>query len=371
MLTKIAIKNVNAIRKCEIDFKKSKYQYRNEMILNNEFVSPIAFYGTNGSGKSSFLKAISQLVSLMIDEPDRLSPFIPNYTNVTTGKTISIEAAELRSSVKVWFRLKDIDYSYKIETSTQGKIVSEILFKGDEQIFNRSIIQYSYRGEKFKVESQMFPVLRKLDLERNDADIKECYQFLSNMAFVDASKGGYQFKSSKQKSYKEIIVEHSKEVNNILSTYKEFPLYDVFSQVNKLGKKEYYVGIKHETGHLVLPWELISGGMKNQSVVLSILLSLPENGVLIVDEIEDALHPLTVLDFINVIRERKVQLIFSSHNTYILQKLRPDQIFFANWKNGYSTYKRLSEIYPNIREINNIEKMYLSNLFEEDIKKDD
>ena len=88
-------------------------------------------------------------------------------------------------------------------------------------------------------------------------------------------------------------------------------------------------------------------------------------------EIEDALHPLTIVDFLKVARERNIQLIFSSHNTYILQLLRPDQIFFANWKEGYSSYKRLSEIYPNIREINNIEKMYLSHLFDEDIKKND
>jgi AAA15 family ATPase/GTPase len=112
----------------------------------------------------------------------------------------------------------------------------------------------------------------------------------------------------------------------------------------------------------------MSSGMMSQSVLLSTLLSLPQNGVLFVDEIEDALHPITILDFIKVAQERKIQLIFSSHNTYLLQKMRPDQIIFANWNNGYSTYKKLSDIYPNIREINNIEKMYFSNMFAEDIK---
>lgn len=48
--------------------------------------------------------------------------------------------------------------------------------------------------------------------------------------------------------------------------------------------------------------------------------------------------------------------------------MRPDQIYFANWKNCSSSYSRLSRIYPNIREINNIEKMYLSSLFDEAIK---
>ena len=86
-----------------------------------------------------------------------------------------------------------------------------------------------------------------------------------------------------------------------------------------------------------------------------------------IDEIEQALHPSTIMSFIEVARSRRIQLIFSSHNTHILQKLRPDQIFFANWKDGFSSYKKLSEIYPNIREVNNIERMYLSTMFDEEI----
>ena len=112
----------------------------------------------------------------------------------------------------------------------------------------------------------------------------------------------------------------------------------------------------------------MSDGMFNNSFFLSTIINLPKNSVFIIDEIENALHPLTIMDFINIAKEKNIQLIFSSHNTYILQKLRPDQVFFANWSEGFSTYKKLSDIYPNIREVNNIEKMYLSSLFDEDIK---
>ena len=215
----------------------------------------------------------------------------------------------------------------------------------------------------------MFPLLRTLDIEKNDAVIHSCYEYLSNIGFIDAAKKQYQIKIAKQKSYKDIIVEKSSEIKEILSKYREFPLYDVASKTNELGEKEYSFTINYNNGKLTLPWILISGGMENQSMLLAAALSLPENGLLIIDELDDALHPLTILDFINAVKERNIQLIFSSHNTYILQSLRPDQIFFAHWKSGYSQYKRLSEIYPNIREINNIEKMYLSNLFDEDIKK--
>ena len=108
--------------------------------------------------------------------------------------------------------------------------------------------------------------------------------------------------------------------------------------------------------------------MKNQSFLLSVLLSLPEGGIMAIDEIEAGLHPLTIMDFIRVANQKKIQLIFSSHNTSVLSKLRPDNIVFAHWENGYSSYRRLSDIYPNIREVNNIEKMYLSATFDEAIE---
>ena len=91
------------------------------------------------------------------------------------------------------------------------------------------------------------------------------------------------------------------------------------------------------------------------------------NSVLFIDGIEKNLHPSSVSMLIKEAQKREIQLIFTSHNTNLMQELRPDQIYFARWQNGISYYFRLSNIYDNIREINNIEKMYLSNTFEEKI----
>ena len=54
------------------------------------------------------------------------------------------------------------------------------------------------------------------------------------------------------------------------------------------------------------------------------------------------------------------------HNTFAMKELRPDQIYFASWSKGYSSYRRVSDIYPNIMEVNDIEKMYLSSTFDAD-----
>lgn len=368
MLTRVEINNINSIRNAEFDFTKCKYQYKDDMVYNNEIVNPVAFYGTNGSGKSSFLTAFSQLLSLLVDEPSQLRVFVPHFRNQKKDNKIALSVTG-NSSIKLFFKLENKSYIYAISTSIQGYISSEKLSVNGIELFDRGKKKYTYNSKENEVVSEMFPLLRTLDIEKNDPEIHLCYEYLSNIGFVDASKKQFQFKIAKQKSYKDIIVENSSEIKEILSKYKEFPLYDVRSTTNEVGEKEYIIIIKHNDGELVLPWQFISSGMENQSMLLSAVLSIAENGVLIIDEIEDALHPLTVIDFINAVKEKNIQLIFSSHNTYILQSLRPDQIYFAHWDSGFSKYKRLSNIYPNIREVNNIEKMYLSNLFEEDIKK--
>lgn len=374
MITKIEVKNVNAIDNCEISFNKSKYQYREDMVFNEHYVNPIAFYGANGSGKSSILKAVLQLTLLLTKEPDKIDPLIPNLVNYGTvipPKKPGEKNKKLFSYVKLFFNLDGNDYEYKLVTKlVPSEIVSEVLIKNAETVFDRQVTSYKYRNNEYEVESPLFPTLRALNNENNDETITQCFNFLSNIAFLDASTKTFNFKAALQKNYLDIIVEKSSEIKNILNKYKEFPLYDVISNTSELGRKDYLASIKLDKCDLIIPYSYISSGMANQNVILAALLSLPKNGVLIIDEIEDALHPLTILDFLKVVKEKNIQLIFSSHNTFILQKLRPDQIYFANWKNGFSYYKRLSDIYPNIREINNIEKMYLSNCFEEDIKKD-
>ncbi len=377
MITRIQIRNVNAIDFCDINFCKSKYKYLDNMIYNDKVVNPVAFYGSNGSGKSSFFQAINHVISLLINEPKDFHSFIPNNLNaenhlrkderdkIPFQKSIQ----NLCSSVTIFFEINKKEYEYFIETSLLGNITNEFLKCDGSIIFNRELESYEYNDKNYETKTNIYPTLRRLasDLQ-DDIRITESFDFLSNIAYVDAFKQYPLSKNIKEQNYLDLIVEKSEEVNELLKEYKEFPLYTVYSAPTSEGSKRYSVNIEAGDRVLQLPYGLISGGMKSQSLLLSILLSLPENGVLFVDEIEDALHPLTILDFIKVAKDRNIQLIFSSHNTYLLQKLRPDQIFFANWKNGYSTYRKLSDIYPNIREINNIEKMYFSNLFDEEIK---
>ena len=383
MLTRVQISNINAIDYCDINFQKAKYKYLDNMIYQDKLVNPIAFYGSNGSGKSSFLQAILDVLRLMIFEPQKLLPFSTNRFKVTrqirelsttaqralTKTEIDKEFDSVISFVKLFFEINTDLYEYYIETSLQSCITKEYLSVNETLIFERNSDSYRYNQKEISIAESLYPTLRKLATENQEAEyISTAFSFLSGMGYIDAERHNYYFKDAVERDYRDIMVEKSAMVKDILSHYQEFPVYNFVSKIDEDGKKVYRFEIEADDGSLSMPYQLMSSGMLNQSVMLSILLSLPENGVLFIDEIEDALHPITILDCIKVAQEKKIQLIFSSHNTYLLQKLRPDQIIFANWKNGYSTYKKLSDIYPNIREINNIEKMYFSNMFDEDIK---
>lgn len=376
MITGIEIVNFRAIDHIRVDFEKSKYKYLEDNIFNEKLVNPIALYGTNGSGKSSFLNAIAEVINLLVQDSDKLKPFFPNAVNLehyvekNENKSEKDYYNTLKSSIKIFFDLKNESYEYFIQTSASGYITNEYLKYNKEQIFSRKKSSSSFLGEQKDLEVSLYPYLR--NLANNDSiknrQIKKAYEYLSSIAFVDSHNKLYS-KTTIEKNHLDLMVEKSASVKEILKKYNEFPLYNITSINDPLGKKQYWVSIEKKDGEIMLPLSLISNGMLNTSMLLSIVLSLPDEATLIIDEIEDALHPLTILDFFKVIKEKKIQLIFSSHNTFILQKLRPDQIFFANWSDGYSDFKKLSDIYPNIREINNIEKMYLSRTFDEDIKK--
>lgn len=379
MLTYIKVININSIDSCEIDFAKDKYKYLEENLIGN-YVNPIALYGHNGSGKSSLLRSISYLISLMTDPVDNLAPFIVNNFRfikyISDSKIGKVDKNDIIGSIELHFSIDNKEYEYFISTSSIRIIEKEYLKTNNEYIFERDETTEKYRKSKINLgdlRSKLIPSLRYLASEKvNDNDIQGVYKFITSFTFVDLPmQMAGNFVKSKlflNMSRQDLLVKRSLEVKNILKDYDEFPLYDVVKIDNPDPSIQNGYYIKYEGIDGYMPFDMLSTGMLNQSTLLSILVSLPDNSVLFIDELEQALHPSAIISFLKVIKEKKIQLVFSSHNTHILQTLRPDQIYFANWKNGKSTLKRLSNIYPNIREINNIEKMYLSTVFDEAIK---
>lgn len=361
MLTGVKIHNMHSIKDAELKFDKGRYQFLNEYVLSDKVSNPIALYGRNGTGKSSFVKSIGDLVFLLVKGPTAPFPFVRNLYCKN----------DKSSSIHLTFTIDEYEYEYGLTTDYEYITEEELVLNG-MLVFSRNKEKYSYDGKFKDVGSSLFPVLRAIgaNISNQEDPIYKAYNYLANIALIRSNTNQNITSSLKGATYIDNIVDKSDEVKKIVKSYGSFPVYDIKSKIRDDGQKQYFVHIEtDEPNDVELPIGYISDGMISQSNMLSILLTLPKNGVLIIDEIEFALHPLTIKNFINEVIKRNIQLIFTSHNTNVLSYLRPDNIIFANWKNGKSSYKRLHEIYENIREVNNIEKMYLSSTFDEDIEK--
>lgn len=382
MLLNIKIKNVNAIKECNLDFKKASYKYLPDSILD-DVVNPMSIYGHNGSGKTSVLRAMGQLIDMMTIQPNFIRPFVVNVFTLNEVHEKNRRTQRILSegigSIELTFDLgKSKIYTYHISTYIGGFIYEESLYKGKTLIYT----YHCSKGLKIKDEEMdrsfhqsCVPFIRKLAaIKVENKEIQRVFDYLSNFIFVDlpnknSLNGFVHSKMHSSMKTLDLLVKYSDEVREILSKYEDFPLYVVRKDETNFGlgiqKNQYRLVLEDSGVKREIAVEYMSAGMFNNSLLLSIALSTPKNGVIFIDELEQALHPTAVLAFLDIIKEKKIQLVFTSHNTNILQYLRPDQIYFAKWRDGSSHYYRLSEIYPNIREINNIEKMYLSNLFEE------
>lgn len=379
MLNKIVIKNINSIKVCEIDFTKGNYKFGEENVLEN-LVNPLVIYGYNGSGKSSLMNAIQQFIYLMISPLESLSPFIVNnflYDEYLENKDENL----IKGSILLCFEIESKKYEYFLETSRNNYISNEYLSVNGKNYFENKKGEYIYQGKKYipdnKGISPLVPFLRVLaSSEIVDPTIQTIHTYIKSFTHINVSfinRGGFVTSSlfNNTNTY-DLLVSKSPKVREIFKKYGTFPVYSVVKDdrflPNGFVQSQYNLILEDKNFKKKLPFSIISTGMQNQSVLLSLILSMPKHSVVFIDEVDIALHPSTLKSFLEIIREREIQVVLTLHNTYAMQFLRPDQIYFSKWSKGFSTYFRLSKIYPNIREVNNIEKMYLSTLFDEAIE---
>ncbi|MCQ2802934.1 MAG: ATP-binding protein [Bacilli bacterium] len=382
MLKRIEIRNVNSIEKCEIDLTKGNYKFAEENLLGDT-VNPIAIYGHNGSGKSSVMTAIGAFISLMYYPAEALQPFVVNdflFQEYINGN--KQEKNKVKGSILLEFDINNEAYEYFLETTRDNYISFEYLKKNSNMYFERKNKNYSYKEENHDIKdySPMVPLLRILaSSEIMDSTIQGVFAYISSFTFINLpfiNRGSFvTSKLFNNTNINDLLVRKSEDVKKLLKEYDNFPVYTI-TKNNKMAPNgmlasQYNLVFDKKGFKKQIPLQMISVGMHNQSVLLSIILTIPENSIVFIDEVDLALHPSTIKSFLKVIRDKKIQVIFTLHNTYVLQMLRPDQVYFAKWSKGFSNYFRLSKIYPNIREVNNIEKMYLSSLFDEAIEENE
>ena len=349
MILKLKLINVFSIGEVELDFNRARYAYKKDMILNDIVVNPLAIYGFNGSGKSSLFKSLASFISFF--DYDNNYEFENNYLLEQKAKKENNNYPYLISKFIISFKLDNDLYDFEMQVCNK-EIIKEELIKNNLKILERignKYLLYSYYNSYKETK-----VLNKSIILIEKENLKEVYDYFSHFSIILDDRTISIAYALKNKNIYDLFYKYQKEINDITS--------DILGAYNyEIIKDKYNYLLKYDDNYL--PITKLSRGTFNLNLIITLILTSPKGNIIFIDDLDTNLHPFTLEKILNLSKEKQIQLVFSSHNTHFMQYLRPDQIYIVSFNGEESKFKRLSEFKENIREINNIEKMYLAYAF--------
>lgn len=315
--------------------------------LENASAHPvIGFAGANASGKTTALQSLVFVLWFMQHSFLRLDknadipcePFYAQSTSPTEFHLIFAKNSWVGGQEKV------VDYEYKLQC-TQKKVLTEELNYSvdgvDKQVYFRE-------GYQVTVGDQISPIDTK-DLRQNSSIISLASQFASQ-EMANACKDYAVQTNLTYLSLNEETVPLTQKMSLLsqwLEKKKVRETVQTFLKIADVGIEEIHLqqGIgsekmaifKHKIDHFLADFGYHSesaGTMRFLWVLSFVLQALEESAVLIFDEIELKLHPNLVAYLLFLFEshaenKKGAQLICSFHNTYFMEFLKPEQLWFA------------------------------------------
>lgn len=400
MVLEIRLSNFFSIKdEIVLDLRAANIKTQNSKILKDNIfeynkisvLKSVAIYGANASGKSSIINAI-RFCNAMVFESH-----LHNENTVYNFKPFKFNGYENKpSSYFIRFVSNGIEYEYSF-TLSRNKIITESLYyypKGRiTKIFTRDERLGKLKKEKYSFGDQ---IKRPLDVAENTSDktlyisrasqmdrekAKEIFNYFHQTFILDYLGFGISTIETLTNQHKHQLIEALKIADS--------DIVDVKIKVLKKPGKHYKADAKTmtlsvedviqehlqiKTYHRASPeiafdflTEESQGTIKMFFIMLTILDVVKNNKVLLIDEIEDSLHPKIIEYLLNMFRTGQMaQLICTTHNTSFLdlKKFRKDQIFFANKKLDSSTDLYSLFDYSDFRDTMDLEKAYLQGRFD-------
>lgn len=378
MIIQFTVENHRSIKESEvISFSASKDKSLEANLLHPDdkktLLPVLALYGANAAGKSNVLHAFRTMHNMVAGDASKVSkgqelPWEP-FGNSTAQTTF-----------EVVFIYRNIRYAYGY-TYDSRKIYSEYLYhwpNGREAlVFSREENQYTFREN---INEQMILSNRTPD--------NKLYLVSSNDWNLPQTENAYKwfcenltFFMEQSSSYEETITQIVSSNDKKLQILKELLLADLgisdvtikeSSGAKSIIMTTHRVVEDDDTEHYFqLHMEQESAGTQRYFARIGGWLQALEKGaVLIVDEIEDSLHPLLTKRLIEMVQDRAVntngtQLLFTTHDTMLLDLnfFRRDQIWFAkkDEKSCATELYSLASFSP--RKGENVRKGYLQGRF--------
>lgn len=400
MVLEIRLSNFFSIKdEIVLDFRAAKLQSANAKALKDnvfeydesEVLKTIVIYGSNASGKSNIIKAI-RFCNTMVFESH-----MHNENTVCNFQPFKFGGFDRKpSSYFIRFVIDAIEYEYSFSL-TRTRIITESLhyypkgriakiFTRDERLGKSKKEKYSFGTlipRPFDVaESTSDKTLYISRASQMDRDIaKAIFNYFHREFVLNYMGFGISAIESISNQNKHQLIEALKIADSDIEDVKirvlKKPGKHVHADLASMALSVEDVMHDHlqiRTTHKTAPGvafdfftEESDGTIKLFFIMLTLLDVLKNNRILLIDEIEQSLHPKIVEFIFNLFRAGAgAQLLCTTHHTGFLdqKKLRKDQVYFANKKPDGSTDLYSLYDYSDFRDTMDLEKAYLQGRFD-------
>ena len=348
------------------DFNKTNYQMLSDTHISNNILKGLMFVGANASGKSNAILAVKFLLDSLLGKND-----------INFASYHCLFSPDPATKLKYIFSIDNTDVQYEITYQTIDEYIQEKLFVDNVLLFERN---GSFAKVNINEETTHSDVpnktlfLRDIYFNtkfRGNSVLQKWFKFLSDSVYIDLY-------SKKVTTYKDINLnlksyldeKGTDEINQFFNEYN-FEQNIEYSNISQGGmisieSVEKMIFYKRKGINEPIPFPLESLGNQTLLQILpTFFYCIKSNSMLLLDEFSSGFHndleELLIRYFMQ--KSTSSQVLFVSHSTNLLSNrlLRPDQIYSIDFNENGSLIKRFSSEKP--REAQNLEKMYLSGVF--------
>ncbi|MFI5838158.1 ATP/GTP-binding protein [Catenuloplanes sp. NPDC051500] len=354
-------------------------------LINEKLLTVAGIYGPNASGKSNVLNALdwlSQAVASSLRAWDGFIPREPFRFNGGPARSTSFEADMMVDGVR---------YSYVLELDDE-KVHYEALYSFPERrprrLFEREGMELAIRrglGSLSGVRELLTPTTLALSAStRFDSEIREFGRRLGSMS-LPATRRQHRMlpltarSPGAARSTRRLILESAEDAASVLALLRYADLgiddFDVVEVLDERSPDQPFRAIRlvHRVAEEKLAFEMAdeSEGTRTwYQLIGPVLTALRDGQILLFDEIDASLHPRLSAKLLELFQDPDTnplgaQLIFTSHDTSLLNSLNRDEVWLTEKQEDASTtLVALAEFGGDkVRRSLNLERAYLQGRF--------
>ena len=375
MLKKFSVKNYRQFNEIlEFDLTANNYSFNPECIKQN-LVKLALIYGENGTGKTNLGWALFDIVSHLTD----------NNSHIETNNYLNAFSKEKYAEFKFEFKFSDRYQKIKTLIYEYQKNENSVLISEKIIIDNNVVLNYNLNQPLMTTLSGAETLNKNINPSQNLSAVKYIYnntsldkrnqdnvifikfiEFINHILYFRSVFEGKVFSGYKKglSNIEQDIIKN-KNLKNFEQFLSDFGLKFQLVSVKQLNKQT--IGVK--MGTQVLPFfEIISTGTLSLTYFYYWWQSIKDNQIplLFIDEFDCSYHFSLSEKIIEKLKKLpNTQVILTTHNTNLLSNelIRPDCGFVID---GLAIKSLNQATERELRQIHNLEKMYLSGEFKND-----